>query len=306
MSNLHFSTSVMNGRQLQPQVVQEQAKAKVNLCLHVEGKRQDGYHELESLVVFADVCDDVSFTPDRRDELTVAGPFAAAIDGENLIFKAKRAVSAWLEQEITGHFRLMKNIPVAAGLGGGSSDAAAVIRALLSAYAAERPHSPAFAASTARIGADVPVCLHHRAAWMRGVGEEITPVNHVCGLPALLVNPGVKLSTRDVFNALDAKPYDPDERGNLTPVWSWTCVDEAADCLAYGRNDLEPPAVALQPMIAEILALLKSTDGCVLSRLSGSGPTCFGLFRTMENARAAEEDLRQRFPRWWVAATSLS
>src|ERR1700754_1735311 len=150
--------------------VREEARAKVNLTLHVRGKRSDGYHELESLVAFADVCDEVLFDPKAADGVLIEGPFASAIDGENLILKAKRAVASWLDAEISGGFRLCKNIPVAAGLGGGSSDAAAAIRSMLKAYGAPETTLTRIIPMTAAIGADVPVCLHHQAAWMRGLG----------------------------------------------------------------------------------------------------------------------------------------
>src|SRR5262249_52806532 len=169
-----------------PALFREYARAKVNLTLHVLGKRPDGYHELESLVVFADLCDELSFCPGPADRLRLEGPFAGAVDGENLVLKAKRTAAAWLEREISGDFKLEKNIPVAAGLGGGSSDAAAAIRLLLGVYdASSKPD--AFIEKAAVIGADVPVCLYNGPAWMFGLGERITPAGNIAALPAGLV-----------------------------------------------------------------------------------------------------------------------
>ena len=184
--------------------IRERARAKVNLTLHILGKRPDGYHELDSLVVFADLCDELSFTPAPEDCLTLEGPFGGAIDGENLIFKAKRVVAGWLGREIYGDFRLNKNIPVAAGVGGGSSDAAAAIRILLRAYG--NPTAESFIERAAAVGADVPVCLYNRAARMRGLGERVAPAANMAPLPAILVNPRIKVSTAEVFKRLNAAP----------------------------------------------------------------------------------------------------
>jgi 4-diphosphocytidyl-2-C-methyl-D-erythritol kinase len=291
----------------EPLPVRERARAKVNLTLHVIGKRADGYHELESLVAFADVSDDVFFDPLSPEAMRLDGPFASAIDGENLVVKAKSAVSAWLRVDIPGGFTLRKNIPVAAGLGGGSSDAAAAIRALLRAYNAPAEARTNLAAQAAKIGADVPVCLHHGAAWMCGLGERVTPIRSFPSLPALLVNPGVKLSTRDVFKTLNASPCPSGGAKETAPFAAeWRGPEEAAAALLKGRNDLEPPAIALEPAVARVLDALRALDGCLLARLSGSGPTCFALFPSLDAAKAAEQRLRESEPGWWVASTTLS
>jgi 4-diphosphocytidyl-2-C-methyl-D-erythritol kinase len=289
-----------------PAVVREYARAKVNLTLHILGKRPDGYHELESLVVFADLCDELSFRPGPVDHLRLRGPFAGAVDGENLVFKAKRMAAAWLEREISGDFELEKNIPVAAGLGGGSSDAAATIRILLEAYAASS-EPDTLIEKVAAIGADVPVCLYHRPAWMRGLGEHLAPAGNVAALPAVLVNPGVKLSTAAVFERLAAAPYEPSGHNNVSLAdRDFSTPQKAAASLASGRNDLEKPAAALEPAINEVLDALRKQEGCLLARLSGSGPTCFGLFPSEATAgRAASEIVRGR-PSWWSVATVLS
>ncbi|MBI4724701.1 MAG: 4-(cytidine 5'-diphospho)-2-C-methyl-D-erythritol kinase [Rhodomicrobium sp.] len=284
--------------------VREKACAKVNLTLHVLGKRPDGYHELESLAVFADICDELSFTPASPGSLSLEGPFAGAVDGENLVLKAKRAVAAWLGREICGDFRLAKNLPVAAGLGGGSSDAAAAIRILLKVYGGSLRVED-FIAKSAAIGADVPVCLYHKAAWMRGLGERITPAPDVSALPAVLVNPRVKLSTAEVFKRLNAGPYNAGGGGELASA-DFTTPESAALSLQQGRNDLEPPAIALEPAVATVLDTLRRQDGCLLARLSGSGPTCFGLFPSQAFAVRAADAIAGAYPHWWVVATTLS
>jgi 4-diphosphocytidyl-2-C-methyl-D-erythritol kinase len=284
----------------------EHARAKVNLTLHVLGKRPDGYHELESLVVFADLCDELSFRPGPAGSLHVRGPFADAVDGENLVLKAKRMAAGWLGREISGSFELEKNIPVAAGLGGGSSDAAAAIRLLLRVYdASSKPDR--FIERAAAIGADVPVCLYNQAAWMWGLGERLMPAANIAALPAVLVNPRVKLSTAEVFNRLGAAPYGPGGGNGLAlTVGDFSSPEKAAASLAAGRNDLEPPAAALEPAIADVLGALKKQEGCLLARLSGSGPTCFGIFPSQAAAGEAMRGIMKTHPSWWAAAVVLS
>ena len=283
----------------------EAARAKVNLTLHIKGKRGDGYHELESLVVFADVSDELVFTPAAEDRLSLEGPFAGLVDGENLVLKAKRAFASWLGVTVSGDFRLKKNIPVAAGLGGGSSDAAAAIRALLKVYDRDE-NTKTFIRQSTSIGADVPVCLQNSAAWMCGLGERVTPVSGLTPLPALLVNPGVKLSTAAVFKTLNAKPLQPEEAGPPPSFPGWRNPQEAAVWLNEGRNDLEAPAIALEPAVKSVLDALRRLDGCMLSRLSGSGPTCFGIFLSQDGAAEAASEMRRSYPNWWVQATTLS
>ena len=283
----------------------EAARAKVNLTLHMKGKRRDGYHELESLVVFADVSDELVFTPASEDRLSLEGPFAGLVDGENLVLKAKRAFASWLGVTVSGDFLLKKNIPVAAGLGGGSSDAAATIRALLKAYDRDED-TKTFIRQSAAIGADVPVCLQDSAAWMCGLGERVTPVSGLTPLPALLVNPGIKLSTAAVFKTLNAKPLQPEEAGAPPSFPGWRNPQEAAVWLNEGRNDLEAPAIALEPAVKKVLDALRRLDDCMLSRLSGSGPTCFGIFLSQDAAAEAASEMRRSYPNWWVQATTLS
>ncbi len=283
----------------------ERARAKVNLTLHVKGRRADRYHELESLVVFADVCDELTFSPSPETSLVLDGPFAGLVDGENLVLKAKRAVSGWLGKEIGGEFRLKKNIPVAAGLGGGSSDAAAAIRALLAVYDSSSD-ARRFIERSAAIGADVPVCLQNSASWMCGLGERVTPVRGLAPLPAILANPRIKLSTADVFRTLNAAPLSPGETATLPACPGWKTPEEAAAWLKDGRNDLEAPAIALEPAVEGVLNTLRRLDGCLLARLSGSGPTCFGVFTSGEDAANAAQEIARAHPNWWVSPATLS
>ena len=285
----------------------ERAPAKINLTLRVVGRRADGYHELESLVVFAGVGDTLTFTPARALALTVDGPTAAASGsiGDNLVLKAARALAERLEGLKLGRFVLTKRLPVAAGVGGGSSDAAAALRLIARAnrIAIDDPRLREAARVT---GADVPVCLDPRPRVMRGIGEILSVPLALPKLPAVLVNPRVAVPTKDVFAALRAQLQAQGtvvsntafERSRLT-------MKGLIDAVADERNDLEAPAVAIAPAIADVLADLRALKGCRLARMSGSGATCFGLFGTAPAAAAAARALRGKHPDWWVRATKL-
>lgn len=295
-------------------VIKELARAKVNLTLEVLGKRADGYHELRSIVAFADFGDTLTLTPGDSYALRTVGPMAPNIDGPNLIEKAADLLQALFVTQTGdatggwGGFELVKRIPVAAGLGGGSADAAAAIRAILRAFPTFEPGSEALNAIALEIGADVPVCLAQATAFMAGVGEVVTPLPEMPAFAALLVNPGIKLSTRDVFLALAADPLTGDEE----------CASDAADrvkrqlaagdwlsCLAESHNVLEHPARRLTPEINNVLSALSLMTGCWLARLSGSGPTCFALFETAAQAETAAAILRRDRPHWWCVSTQL-
>ena len=281
------------------------APAKVNLTLRVLGRRPDGYHELESLVVFADVGDRLSFSRGGDLTLTVRGPSAAAAGGgdNNLVHKAARALAARRPGLLLGAFDLDKRLPVAAGLGGGSSDAAAALR-LLAAANAIAPDHPDLQAAARATGADVSVCLDPRPRIMRGIGEQLAAPLALPPLPAVLVNPGVALATRAVFAGWKAAPeaITPLDETVLASLADPSAV---AGLLARQANDLEPPAIALQPSIADVLAALGAFPDCMLARMSGSGATCFGLFGTSDQAAAAEQALSARQPTWWVKATTF-
>lgn len=285
----------------------ELAKAKINLTLEVLGKRPDGYHELSSLVAFASFGDTLEFTPGAAFSLETDGPMAAAIDGPNLIEKTvtlmrERFAGADGAAGLgLGHYRLTKRIPVAAGLGGGSSDAAAAMRAMLKACPSVQPGAGELRAIAARIGADVPVCLEQQAALMTGIGEQIHGLSERVSTPAVLANPGVKLATKDVFAILAAPPLP----GQSAREPDLPRPGELRAYILRSRNDLEPPARRLSPVIGEVLGALKAGAGCWLSRLSGSGATCFGLYETDAQAGAAADSLRLAHPEWLVVAAAI-
>jgi 4-diphosphocytidyl-2-C-methyl-D-erythritol kinase len=278
----------------------ETAPAKVNLTLRVLGRRADGYHDIESLVVFAGVGDELTFAPGAELALTVAGPTAGAAGdiADNLVLKAARALAARVEGLEVGSFALSKRLPVAAGLGGGSSDAAAALR-LLAAANGIAPGDPRLMQAARATGADVPVCLDPRPRLMHGIGDILSEPLDLPKLPGVLVNPGVAVPTRDVFAALNLKP-GTQASGADSPK-----ATALLDQIANGRNDLEGPAIELQPVIAEVLAVLRRLDGCRLSRMSGSGATCFALFEKTHAAQAAARTLHVGYPDWWVRATEL-
>ncbi len=279
------------------------APAKVNLALHVLGRRSDGYHELESLVAFAGVADTLTLRPDEPLGLDVSGP--TAVDSgdtdDNLVLKAARALLARRPELRTGRFDLFKRLPAAAGIGGGSSDAAAALRliAKLNGLHIDDPDLNAAAAAT---GADVPVCLIPKARIMSGIGEVVGPALGLAPLPAVLVNPRVPAPTAAVFRALGLVPGSS---SGASPLPAFDGGADPFEALENARNDLEAPAKTVAPVIAETLERLKSGEGCRLARMSGSGATVFGLFVDREKARAAADAIREERPAWWVRTTLL-
>ena len=280
------------------------APAKVNLALHVTRRREDGYHDLESLVVFADVADELQAVPAPADSLTIGGPFARGLGaGEtNLVSRAVAAFrTRWPDAVPTGlAMHLTKNLPVAAGIGGGSADAAAALRLL-----AGLSHDPIavgdLADMAAGLGADVPACLISAPLVARGVGEVLSPMAQFPVLHIVLVNPMVPLATADVFRRLRAHdnyplPELPSPLTRPAQLGLW---------LAETRNDLEPPAIKLVPVIGDVIAQLAQTQGCMLARMSGSGATVFGLFGSSGQAHQAAQVMRAASPDHWVAAAPL-
>jgi 4-diphosphocytidyl-2-C-methyl-D-erythritol kinase len=282
----------------------DNAPAKVNLTLRVVGRRADGYHELESLVAFADVCDGLSFTPGGELALRVHGPSAAqAGDGDdNLVLKAGRALAARVPDLTLGLFALDKQLPVAAGLGSGSADAGAALRLLARANGLAQDDERLREAARAT-GADVPICLDPRPRLMRGVGEILSAPLPLPPLPAVLVNPGVALSTKAVFAgwtaAAQALPFD------LAAAANADSREQLLQLLLLHANDLEPAAGALAPAVGEVLAALRVLTDCRLARMSGSGATCFALFSSAAAAIAGAEAMKGKCPHWWVRATKL-
>jgi 4-diphosphocytidyl-2-C-methyl-D-erythritol kinase len=286
----------------------ERAPAKINLTLRVVGRRPDGYHEIESLVVFAGVGDTLTFAPARALALTVNGPTAAASGtvGDNLVLKAARALAERVGGLKLGRFVLTKRLPVAAGVGGGSSDAAAALRLLARANRIALG-DPRLMEAARVTGADVPVCVDPRPRMMRGIGEILSGPLALPKLSAVLVNPRVAVPTKDVFAALRAQLKAQNEGASDAKLESRSRLKmkELLDAVAGGRNDLEAPAIAIAPAIAQVLADLGSLKGCRLARMSGSGATCFGLFGTAPAAAAAARALRAKHPDWWIRATKL-
>ncbi len=280
------------------------APAKVNLALHVTRRRDDGYHDLESLVVFADVADELEALPATDDTLTIDGPFARGLNGgeTNLVSRAVAAFRArWPGAVRHGlAMRLTKNLPVAAGIGGGSADAAAALRLMAGLSNVPVPLAE-LSDLAAGLGADVPACLVSSPLLARGVGELLAPLPEFPACHIVLVNPMVPLATADVFRRLRAHdnyplPDLPNPLTRPAQLGIW---------LAETRNDLQPPAVKLVPVIGDIVEDLAATQGCILARMSGSGATVFGLFGSSGQAHQAAQVMRERNPDHWVAAAPL-
>lgn len=262
------------------------APAKVNLTLHVTGRRADGYHTLDSVVMFADMGDKITLTPADGMSIYVAGPFQQGVptDARNLIWQAAEMCD-W-----SGHVQLTKTLPHAAGIGGGSSDAAAVLKAL----------SVQKDANTMALGADVPVCLRGRASRMRGVGEDLMDLT-IPDTPVLLVNPGALVPTGAVFGQLET----PDNAPMPDALPAFSTVEQFASWLSEQRNDLERPASHIAPVIGDALDALSDTKDALLARMSGSGATCFAMYPTLKAAQFAAYELEAAHPDWWVVATTL-
>jgi 4-diphosphocytidyl-2-C-methyl-D-erythritol kinase len=288
-----------------PQPLATRAPAKINLTLHVLGRRADGYHDLESLVAFAATGDDLRLEPAGTLALEVSGPTAplAGSDADNLVMKAARLLAERVDGLKVGTFYLTKRLPVAAGIGGGSSDAAAALRLLARLNGLPLSH-PALREAARLTGADVPVCLEPKARMMRGAGEELSPGLNLPRLFAVLVNPRVLVETPSVFRALGLQPGE----GLSTtahPALEAPSQDALFALLTEARNDLEAPALKIQPVIGEALGLMRGTEGCRLARMSGSGATVFGLYDDCDAAAKAGRQIRRLQPNWWVKATSL-
>ncbi len=291
----------------------EAAPAKINLALHVLGRRVDGYHALDSFVAFAQAGDALQAEPDDDLTLTVTGPFAAglSVGADNLVLRAASALRQAAGVSAGARLRLTKNLPVASGIGGGSADAAAALR-LLARLWGIAADAGELAAAGAPLGSDVPMCVFGHVLRAGGTGHELTLLPSLPPLWAVLANPGVALATPPVFAALGLRPGRLDGRRALggavdSPPDTFRFADAAslAGWLAEQRNDLEPPALALAPAIGPVLAALAACPGALIVRLSGSGATCFALFATGAEADAAQARLRAEQPGWWIAATRL-
>ncbi|MDF0521777.1 4-(cytidine 5'-diphospho)-2-C-methyl-D-erythritol kinase [Bradyrhizobium yuanmingense] len=289
----------------------EEGRAKVNLSLRVVGRRADGYHDLESVVAFADCADRLALEPGNELKLTTTGPLAAACGdtADNLVLKAAKLLAEAVPGVKLGAFALDKVLPVAAGIGGGSADAAAALRLLarLNDLSLDDPRIQKVALAT---GADVPVCLLSRACDMTGVGEQLLPLA-LPSMPCVMVNPRVPVATKDVFQALGLR------NGELlvgvtdvirAPAWpeEGASISDWVEVLETVANDLEAPALRIEPVIGEVLDALRDSAGVKLARMSGSGATCFAIYGAPAEAHAAAEKIRRDHPGWWVHAGTLS
>lgn len=282
------------------------APAKINLTLHILGRRADGYHELESLVVFSGAGDTLTLEPGPSLSLEVSGPTAPAAGAgdDNLVLRAARHLAERIDGLTLGAFRLDKRLPVAAGIGGGSSDAAAALRLLAHANGVAPDDLRLYEAARVT-GSDVPVCLAGRARMMRGAGESLGPLLRLPLLPAVLINPGVPVETRPVFARLGLQPGERAGGAEHPEIGSGAPSVDLLALLARGRNDLEDPACLQAPVIVDVLAVLRAARGCKLARMSGSGATCFGIFSTPQAAAKAARAIRMRRPEWWVKTAAL-
>jgi 4-diphosphocytidyl-2-C-methyl-D-erythritol kinase len=277
------------------------ATAKINLYLHVTAKRADGFHTLDTLIAFAAIGDEITARPGENLGLEIDGPFAGALQttGDNLVLKAAHALAELSGCPANAHIHLTKNLPVAAGIGGGSADAAAALKALAKLWQIPWDEG-AMHKLAATLGADVPMCLAGHTAFAGGIGEQLSPATALppCGL--VLVNPGVALSTPEVFAARTGA-FSEEARFTETPR------DAAglARLLATRRNDLTDAATGLAPVIGDVLAGIEA-GGAHLARMSGSGATCFGLFDDLSAATNAADLLRKAKPDWWIAASILA
>jgi 4-diphosphocytidyl-2-C-methyl-D-erythritol kinase len=287
------------------------ARAKLNLYLHIVGRRADGFHLIESLIGFADVGDVLTLSPEpHATRLTLEGPFAPELGGtdpkDNLVLRAAGLLADWARaqgESLKGAaLALEKNLPVASGIGGGSADAAAALRGLVRLWDLSIGNS-ALAEIAGRLGADVPACLEGRAALMEGIGERVTPLADLPAVPLLLVNPRIPLATPAVYRifreqhaiATAARPKPAGPFGDMGALIA---------ALKQTQNDLEPPAIALCPEIGRVLTALKES-GAALARMSGSGASCFGLFTDRAKAAAAHKNLQAMAPHWWVAESAI-
>ena len=289
----------------------EEGRAKVNLTLRVIGRRVDGYHELDSVVAFADCADRLSLLPGDKLGLVTTGPLAQACGetADNLVLKAARLLGERVADLKVGSFTLDKVLPVAAGIGGGSADAAAALRLLarLNDLALDDERLREVALLT---GADVPVCLAQSPCDMTGVGETLLPVS-LPKIPCVLVNPRIPVATKDVFAALGLRNGELlVGAGDILQATAWpepgASVEDWVEVLAANSNDLEAPATRIQPVIGEVIAALNATNGAWLARMSGSGATCFAIFENTAEAQRAAQKIRLDHPQWWVHAGVLS
>ena len=285
-----------------PSRIEEFAAAKINLFLHVGDKRADGFHALESLVVFVDAGDGLTFAPADTLTLRIDGPFGEGLAAEtdNLVLRAARGLAAQAGIDKGAAITLTKNVPVASGIGGGSADAAAALRGLKRLWGVDID-SDAMMKIAAALGSDVPVCVASGSSWMEGRGEIVTPASGIPPAVMVLVNPGVAVPTGPVFKALKTRRGV----GTVDHAVRPRDVADLARFLRSTSNDLEAPAKEIAPVIREVLGEISRMPGILLARMSGSGATCFGLFEDEGSAGMAAIALAHSHPAWWVRAARV-
>jgi 4-diphosphocytidyl-2-C-methyl-D-erythritol kinase len=289
------------------QLLTERAPAKINLTLHIAGRRADGWHTLESLVAFSRTGDTVALAPGEPLGLSVEGPSAAACGKveDNLILRAARHFSERFPGAKLGAFHLVKRLPVAGGIGGGSSDTAAALRLLARVNTLSIDDERIMEVAKAS-GADVPVCLARRARIMHGIGDELGPLLALPPIVALLVNPGVPVATKSVFARMNIAPGTAAGFGSHPELYPEMQAGALIAALRKARNDLEAPACVLAPVIGDVLAALSAAPGCRLARMSGSGATCFAIFPDCRSAARGRKAILRAHPAWWAKICALS
>jgi len=287
--------------------VRQFAPAKINLTLHVTGRREDGFHLIESFVAFADIGDEITVRSHEGFDIDISGPFAHLLQNEenNIALEAAISFVNGFQNCLPGvHVELVKNLPIAAGMGGGSSDAAAVIRAL--AYLVDINISRIAAGQLAiGLGADVTVCLDPQASFMSGVGNVVDLLPALPEIYAVLINPNIKMLTGAVFAALAVPGAIRRDEEGLKPEHPFTDALDLTDFVRSCRNDLEAPALRMCPEISDVQEALRSQEGCLLARMTGSGATCFGLFAQQHEAQKAAQTISQQASQWWVKPCQL-
>lgn len=287
--------------------IYKRAAAKLNLNLLITGKRADGYHLLSSFFAFTELGDELYFEKDGEQDgisLDIKGPFAKGLtaDESNSVIRAARGLSLLIGGKLGAKITLIKNLPVAAGIGGGTADAAAAIRGLCELWEAAPAEKDLFALALG-IGADVPSSLYGKNALVSGIGEELAPAPKIGGeVYVVLVNPKVTVSTKEIFKLFSGKKFS----SAFTFRKEYLSAADLAEDLSKTTNDLYAPAVQLQPVIGEVLSLLRLDGKCLFAAMSGSGATCFGLYESKEAAKEAALKIAAAQPSWWVAATKLN
>jgi len=286
-------------------MIREFAPAKINLYLHITSRQENGYHDLDSLVGFADIGDEIALKAGSDFHVDITGPRADDLASEdinnNLVFKASQSFAELTGNPLDVHMLLVKRLPVASGIGGGSSDAAAALRALARNWGIGLD-DPRLHEAAAKHGQDVPVCLRTDNCYMTALGVKLAP--KMPQTAVVLANPGKALSTPEVYAEYRNGDYPFSKSSNL--YCAPTSVDDMVDVLKQRGNDLYAPAIRLMPEIVEVIEALQSYDRCLLARMSGSGATCFGLFGDMVAAKSAVAQIRAARPHWWVEAGTIN